>query len=188
MRNTTRLATLTLLLGVAGIYAQPGPINMTVSGSASPSTVSLQAGTNTSEYRLAGNGALGQFDLRVVSVTIPTPQQSTTCVGPTKSYFPVPVGAGVFRFQNGDLLMGNLTGGSDCVDFSGQPALCTRIFQITGGTGRFQNSPTSGGTLTLTMSVAPVVPNRPGFFAVTGQVTGVVPGVAVEQGPQGGQP
>ena len=69
----------------------------------------------------------------------------------------------------------NLTGGSDCIDFAAGEALCTRVFQVTGGTGRFKNA--SGGTVTLTMTVVPVLAdasNNPVFFAVTGEVTGAV--------------
>jgi hypothetical protein len=184
------IATVALMLnlGVAGIYAQPGPVNMTLSGTAAASTINLRPGTTTSEYHLAGKGTLGQFDLRTVSVSTPSPQQSSTCSGPTKLHLSAVAGAGVFRFENGDLLKVNLTGGGDCIDFSVGEALCTRIFQITGGTGRFKNA--SGGAVTLTMTVVPVLAdasNNPVFFAVTGGVTGAVPGVAMDQGPQDGQ-
>src|SRR5580700_8999551 len=60
-------AALMLNLGVAGIYAQPGPVNMTLSGTAAQSTISLQ-GRPASEYQLAGTGTLGQFTFRVVSI------------------------------------------------------------------------------------------------------------------------
>ena len=68
-----------------------------------------------------------------------------------------------------------LTGGSDCIDFVAGQAICTRIYQITGGTGRFKNE---SGSLTLTMTVVPVLtdppsnPNNPVFFAVTAEFTG----------------
>ena len=139
-----RTVALMLNLGVAGIYAQPGPINMTVSGSGAPSTVSLQ-GIPASEYQLAGNGTLGVFTLRVLSTSMTSPQISTTCSGPTKMYFSTMAGGGVFRSQDGGLLKLNLTGGSDCIDFAAGQALCTRILQITGGTGRFKNA---SGTVT----------------------------------------
>ena len=189
MKKTTRLGTVTLMLyfGVAVIHAQPNPINMTFSGSAGASGINL-GGSPAAEYRLAGNGALGQGELRVLSVGTSTPQLSSTCSGPTKGYFPVAVGEAVFRSDDGALLTLNLTGGSDCVDFSGaQPAICIRVFEITGGTGRFQNAAASGGVLTLTMAVWPVVPHHLGFFAVTAQVTGAIPGVATGEGPQDGQ-
>src|SRR3954466_12365139 len=77
-------AALMFNLGVTGIYAQTGPSNMPVSGSAAASTISLRPGTSTSEYQLAGNSRLGQFDLRTVSVSIPSPQQPENCSGPNK--------------------------------------------------------------------------------------------------------
>jgi hypothetical protein len=86
---------------------------------------------------------------------------------------PVVAGAAVARFENGDILKVHLTSGNDCVDFAAGQAICTRVFQITGGTGRFNN--TSGGTITLIMTVVPVLgdaTNKPVFFAVTGAVTG----------------
>ena len=185
------IATVALMFnfGVAGIYAQPGPVNMTLSGTAAASTINLRPGTTTSEYQLAGKGTLGQFDLRTVSISTPSAQQSKTCSGPTKLYLSAVAGAGVFRFENGDLLKVYLTGGGDCIDFSVGEALCTRIFQVLGGTGRYTKAT---GTLTLTMTVIPVLadggPTNPVFFAVTGDVTGNLSGVTTDQGSQGGQP
>jgi hypothetical protein len=185
------LATMALMLslGVAGAWAQPGPVNMTVSGTAANSTVALQPGTPASEYNLAGNGTLGSFTLRAVSASTASPQQSSSCSGATKVYFAAVAGAGVFRFADGGLLTGNLTGGGDCIDFAAGHAFCTRIFQITGGTGRYRNA--SGGTVTLGMTVTPVLAdatNNPVFLTVTGGVTGTVSGVGVGQGSQDGQP
>jgi len=131
---------------------------------------------------------LGPFTLLAVTTSMTSPQISSTCSGPTKVYFPTVAGAGVFRFEDGGLVKANLTGGSDCLDFAAGAALCTRIFQITGGTGRFQGA---SGTVTLTMTVVPVLAdasNNPVFFAVTGTITGAIPGVAMQQGPQDGQP
>jgi hypothetical protein len=67
-------------------------------------------------------------------------------------------------------------------------AHCTRIFQITGGTGRFNNA--SSGTLTLTETVLPVLADaagKPAFFAATGEFTGTVSGMAAEEEPQDGR-
>jgi hypothetical protein len=173
--NMKNFATAALLLA-AGVtaYAQPGQVNTTVSGSASASVVNLTPGAPASEYQLAGNGTLGPFTLRVINSS-GAPQQSTTCSGATKLYLPAVSGAAVFRHENGDLLKGTLTGGSDCIDFVANQANCIRIFQITGGTGRFNNS--HGGTLTLTMTVVPILSdssNNPVFFTVTGSVTGSI--------------
>jgi hypothetical protein len=167
-------AALLLSFGGAAAYAQPAHVHMTVSGSAAASTINLQPGTPASEYQLTGNGNLGAFTLRVTSAS-GAPQQSTTCSGSTKLYAPVVAGAAVARFENGDMLTVNLTGGDDCIDFAANHAICTRVFQMTGGTGRFSNA--SGGTITLIMTVVPILvdgSNNPVFFAVTGTVTGTM--------------
>ena len=181
------LATVALMLhlGAAGIYAQPGPLNITVSGTAAASTASLRPDAPTSEYQLTGNGALGPFDLRVLSVSIPAAQPPSTCTGANKIAGSAVAGGGVLRFADGSLLKVYLTGGSDCIDLSAGQALCIRILQITGGTGRFRNA--SGGTVTLTMTVAPVLGDSSGtpvFFAVTGGVSGALPRVTAEQEPE----
>lgn len=184
------IATLALLLqiGAASVYAQSGLINMTVSGSAAPSTISLRSDAGTSEYQLAGKGTLGQFDLRVVSVSTAAPQPSSTCTGPNKLSFGVSAGAAVFRFDNGALLKGNLIAGNDCIDLSLGQALCTRVFQITGGTGRFKNA--SSGAITLVMTVVPLLAgatNNPVFFTVTGEINGNSPTAAVAPSSEDGQ-
>jgi hypothetical protein len=176
------IATMTLMLnlGAAAVYGQSGNVNMMLSGTAAQSTINLQ-GAPASEYQLAGDGPLGQFTIRAVSNTTASPQRSTTCSGPTKVYLPVAAGAGVFRSQSGGLLKLNLTGGGDCIDFAAGEALCTRVFQVMGGSSRFTNA---FGTVTLTMTVVPILadgPNNPIFFAVTGQFTGTVSGVAAEE-------
>lgn len=174
-RNMNMIATAALMyaLGIAVVYAQEIPLNMTVSGTSVPSTVNLQTGTGTGEYNLAGKGTLGQFTLRAVSASAASPQASSTCSG---AYFPVLAGEGVLRLEDGSLLKLNLTGGSDCINFATLTAHCTRIFQILGGTGRLAG--TSGGTVTLTETVVPVLPDQLEFFAVTGQITGTISGVA----------
>ena len=175
------LATAALMfnLGVAGIYAQP--LNMKLSGTAAASTINLGTGTPAAEYHLDGNGALGSFTLRVVSAGAASPQASTTCLG---LYIPVLAGKGVFRFQDGSLLKVNLTAGSDCIDLAAGSAHCIRVFQVIGGTDRFQNA--SGAGVTLTMTVAPVVQGQFDFFTVTGTITGTISGVG--RGTQDAQP
>jgi hypothetical protein len=51
---------------------------------------------------------------------------------------------------------------------------------ITGGTGRFKDA---SGVLTLTETAAPVFDafNNPVFFTETGEITGTVSGVAMEE-------
>src|SRR5262249_10198510 len=148
----------------------------TLSGTAARSTINLQPDAPTSEYHLAGNGTLGPFTFRTVSTGAASPQQSSTCSGPNLMYFSAVGGAGVFRFHDGGLLKVNLTGGGDCIDLAAREANCTRIFQITGGTGRFKGA---SGAVTLTMTLAPVLAdasNNPVFFAITGEFTGTVSG------------
>ena len=175
------LATAALMLnfGVAGIYAESVSVNLTVSGTTVNSTVQLAPGTPASEYSLAGGGPLDPFTLRVVNSSAANPDFPSTCTGPTKLHFASVAGAGVLRASDGSLLTVNLTGGGDCIDFSANQALCIRIFQITGGTGRFKNA---SGSLTLTMTVMPVLvdaANNPVFFAVTGEVKGTASKVSL---------
>jgi hypothetical protein len=71
--------------------------------------------------------------------------------------------------------------GYDCVDFQAPAAYCTRIYEITRGTGRFKHAV---GTLTLTETATPVVANAAGFptfFVATGRFTGTVSGVVAEE-------
>jgi len=166
---------LMLSLGVAGVYAQQRPANSTLSGTAAASTINLGAGAPTSEYNLAGNGALGPFTFRTVSASVPSAQPPSTCPSPKISGTTVG-GGGVIRLQDGSLLKVHLTQGSDCIDFAAFEALCIRVFQVIGGTGRFQGA---SGNVTLTMTVVPVLgdaSNNPVLFTVTGDLTGTVSG------------
>jgi hypothetical protein len=176
MKLTTTMM-LMLTLGVAGVYAQQIPANMTFSGDGTPSVIDLKhPDTNTSEENLAGSGTQGPFTFRLVKASTAAPQPSTTCVGPTKFYFPNLAGAGLFRFFDGSLLMVNLTDGGDCIDFAANQAQCTLNFQVTGGTGRFQGAT---GVLTLTETATPILsdgsnPPNPVFFAETGEFKGTI--------------
>jgi hypothetical protein len=177
------IATVALMLhiGVASIYAQQMPVTMTFSGTTGASAINLQQpNTTTGEWNLAGNGALGQFTFRNISAETTTPQQSSTCSGPTMLYFVMVSGGGVFRFQGGSLLKVNLTQGAVCVDLAAQEAHCTMTFNIIGGTGRFKDA---SGSLTYTETTLPVLAdasNNPVFFASTGGITGTVSGVTAE--------
>ena len=122
MKHTATMA-LMLTLGVAGVYAQQIPVNMTFSGDGTPSVIDLKhPNTITSEENLAGSGSQGPFTFRLVRASTAAPQPSTTCSGPTKVYFPNVAGAGLFRFFDGSLLMVNLTDGGDCIDFAANQA------------------------------------------------------------------
>ncbi len=179
------LATMALMLnlGVAGLYAHERPVNMTFSGTEGGSAIDLnvqdpQTGDkHTGEFTFAGNGTLGSFTFRNVEANGDFPQQSSSCAA-NHLYIQTLAGAGVFRFEDGSLLKVNLTNGFDCIDFVAMDAHCTRIFQITGGTGRFKNA---SGTLTLTETPVPVMfdaSGMPVFFTATGEFTGTISGVA----------
>lgn len=174
MKHTATMA-LMVTLGVAGVYAQQNPVHMMFSGDAGPSVIDLKLpNTYTGEENLAGDGTLGPFTFRLVKASEVNPQLSSTCSGPTKFYFPNVAGAGLFRFQDGSLLKVNLTGGGDCIDFAANQAHCTLTFQITGGTGRFQDA---SGVLTFTETATPVLAdasNNPVFFTEIGEFTGTV--------------
>jgi hypothetical protein len=174
MKHTATMA-LMLTLGVAGVYAQQIPVNMTFSGDGTPSVIDLKhPNTNTSEENLAGSGSQGPFTFRLVRASTAAPQPSTTCSGPTKVYFQNVAGAGLFRFFDGSLLMVNLTDGGDCIDFAANQAQCTLTFHVTGGTGRFQGAT---GALTLTEASTPILSDassNPVFFTETGEFTGTI--------------
>ena len=160
-------------------------VKMAYSGtSTGASAVNLQQpGTVTVEENFEGNGALGAFTFRLISAETNSPQEPpSTCAGPANIYFTRKGGTGVFRFQDGSLLMVSVTQGADCIDLSKPPGQghCTLTLQIAGGTGRFNNAT---GTLRLTETNVPVLAdalNNPVFFASTGKFTGTVSGVARE--------
>src|SRR5205085_5891697 len=154
------------------------PLNMTFSGNATPSAIDLKhPNTNTGEENVTGNGTLGPFTFRIFKASAASPQPSSACSGPTKLYFPNLAGAGLFRFQDGSLLKVNLVQGGDCIDFAANQAHCTLIFQIAGGTGRFQDA---SGVLTLTETATPILSDafqNPVFFTETGEFTGTISGL-----------
>jgi hypothetical protein len=175
------MAALFLNLGVASVSAQETPVNMKFSGDGGPSAINLNLpDTRNGEESLAGNGTFGPFTFRLVRASATSPQLSGTC---SDTFFPTVAGAGLFRFQDGSLLMVKVTGGGDCVDFVHGIAHCALTFQIEGGTGRFEG--VSGGILTLTELALPIFDDlgAPVFFTETGGFTGWISGVGRE-GPQ----
>jgi hypothetical protein len=181
MKYTAAVA-LMLNLGVATLYAEQHSVRMAYSGTSGPSAVNLQQpGTQTLEENFAGNSALGPFTFRIISAETSSPQQPpSNCSGSSNIYFTRVAGAGVLRFQDGSLLIVNMTEGADCVDLAAQQGHCTLTLQITGGTRRFKDA---SGTLTLTETNIPVLAdasNNPVFFSSTGEFTGTVSGVARE--------
>ena len=167
-------ATLMLNLGAASVYAQQRPVTGTFSGTAAPSTVVLhQSAQSTGEYQFDGNGTLGPFSFRAFTASAPAqkPLGSTCAI-----YGSVVAGAGVFRLQDGSLLMGNSAQGTDCIVFlpTGPVAYCTRTFKIARGTGRFKNA--AGDTVTFSFTVLPVLFNTSGSPVLSGITDGELTG------------
>jgi hypothetical protein len=182
MKSTIHILTAALMvnLGIAGAYADQKSVQMTFSGTGEDSSFNL-GGAGSSEDNFAGDGTLGSFTFRDLSASLPSAPPST-CSGPNNLYGVRVVTTGVFRFQDGSLLTVNLKQGSDCIDLAAQQSHCVVIFQVTGGTGRFKNA---SGMLTFTETVMPVLADashNPIFFAATGTFTGVVSGVATDDG------
>jgi hypothetical protein len=178
---------LVLNAGLAGVYAQqtPANVNMSFSGNGSASAINLhQPNSNNLEENVAGNGTLGQFTFRVVRAASISPQPSSTCSG---VFFPSVSGGGILRFEDGSLLKINLkqgTASGDCIDFVHLMAHCTLIFDIKGGTGRFQNA---SGVLTYAETATPIFFDATGNVALgaeTGEITGTISGVGRAEGRQ----
>jgi len=87
-------------------------------------------------------------------------------------------GGGVFRFQDGSLLAVGITGGALCIDTDHGVGHLTETYQIKSGTERFKG--VSGGTLTLTVTLMPVVfngPNSAVLVTMAGEFTGTISGL-----------
>ena len=142
--NIYLLMTATFLTMAFAFPAAAQHVKMAYSGtSTGASAVNLQQpGTVTVEENFEGNGALGAFTFRLISAETNSPQEPpSTCAGPAHIYFTRKGGTGVFRFQDGSLLMVSVTQGADCIDLSKPPGQghCTLTLQIAGGTGRVNN-------------------------------------------------
>jgi hypothetical protein len=178
MKHLTTMAAM-FGLGVASVYAQQIPINMTFSGNGGPSAIDLkQPDSNNVEENVAGNGTLGSFTFRDIRAGAKVPQPSTACSG---AFFPGLAGGGIFRFQDGSLLKVRLKDGGDCIDFVHLMARCTLVLEIEGGTGRFQNA---SGVLTYTETATPVLFDASGNVALgteVGEITGAISGVGNQE-------
>ena len=171
------IATVALMLnlGVTGIYAQQRPVQMAFSGSNVATTINLQPGTVTDETQLAGHGTLGAFTFRELHADGPSPQPPSGCAGPN---FAVVAGAGVFRFEDGSLLIVTVMNGSGCVNLAAGNAAITVNYQISRGTGRFTGA---SGNLTMKATIAPVLfnaSNAPALLTNTGAFEGTIIGAA----------
>lgn len=184
MKHLVTLA-LMLNLSVAALYAHERPVKMTFSGTSGPTVLNLQYpdAVATSEYDFAGNGALGAFTFHSVSASGPSPQPPSNCSGATQISGTVLGGGAVLRTKDGSLLILTIREGSDCINLAPPAgAHCIRVFDITGGTGRFKDAQ---GTLTFDENLSPAIldaTNTPVFFSATGDVTGTISGVNWEQG------
>jgi hypothetical protein len=90
--------------------------------------------------------------------------------------FAVVAGAGVFRFQDGSLLIVTVKDGSGCINPAAGNSAMSVNYQITGGTGRFEGV---SGALTYTATMTPVLrnaSNAPALLTLTGTIEGTVSG------------
>jgi len=169
------IATVALMfnLGVAGVYAQERPVKMTFSGTNVATMINLKPDTVTDEHHSAGNGTFGAFTFRELHADGTAPQPPSGCTGPN---FAVVAGAGVFRFQDGSLLIVTVKDGSGCINLAAGYAALIVNYQITGGTGRFEGA---SGALTSSYRHSPVLfnaSNAPALLALTGEIEGTVSG------------
>lgn len=172
-----------LLFGVAAGYAQNNPVTMQSSGPELVTAFNVQGSTTTCEEKLTGNGSLGEFSYRGLradsndfTITDACPNGNLAVTG----------GAGIFRFSDGSLMSVNITGGSICID-ANQLGHLTETYQVTGGTGRFQNAT---GQLSHTATLNVVLfdaSGNPLLLTHTGKFDGTLIGVAGDQGAQGQQ-
>jgi hypothetical protein len=171
--RTFLFVALILDLGVGAAYAQHplGRVEMTFSGTSVATTINLQANTVTDEMLAAGKSSLGPFTFRELHADGIAPQPPAGCTGPS---FGVLKGAGVFRFQDGSLLIVTLKDGSGCVNLVERTSTLIVNYQINGGSGRFANA---SGELTMTATQTPVLRNAlnaPALLPIAGQFEGTI--------------
>jgi len=179
------MSALILTAALAVPAAAQKPVKMRFSGSNVATTINLRPNTVTDETHLAGKGTLGAFTFRELHADGASPQPPSDCSGPS---FAVVAGAGVFRFQDGSLLIVTVVDGEGCVNPAAGKAAITVKYEITGGTRRFKGA---SGDLTMRATIAPVLfnaSNAPALLTNTGEFEGTVLGVdAGEQGQDEGQ-
>lgn len=81
----------------------------------------------------------------------------------------------VIRSENGDLLFGTFTAGTNCFDFHTNSASISLSGVFTGGTGRFAGA--SGGRLTVSGTAVPLITDSGGhqFGSVVARIQGILP-------------
>jgi hypothetical protein len=177
-----RIATVALLsqLAIAALSADDRSTNvrMKTSGDSLATTINLQDHTITDEERLAGDGTLGSFTYHGLRADFDTPQMPdnpSACSTPV--FVALATGTGVFRFDDGSLLVVNITGGGICIDLAAGEAQVTENYVVASGTGRFEHA---SGNLTFVGALAPVVFNaagNPQLLTMTGRFEGTVSGI-----------
>jgi hypothetical protein len=154
--------------------SRQGQVKMTFSGSMVPTAIDVQPNTITDEELLAGNGTLGPFTLRKLRTDETSPQFFGSCGNGFGPSVRVVAGGGVFRFEDGSLLMVTLTEGVLCVDVDHLVGHLTETYQITGGTGHLKGA---SGALQLTGKLKPVLfsaSNAAVLLTNTGELKGTV--------------
>src|SRR5215510_13184105 len=135
MKRTSAVTSLALLfttvfvLGIgSGAQAEESrSVRMKFSGSNVATTHNLGPNTVTDETHLTGSGSLGAFTFRELHADGASPQPPAGCSGPN---FAVLSGAGVFRFQDGSLLIVAVEGGSGCINLAAMNAALTVKYLI----------------------------------------------------------
>ena len=148
------------------------PVKMRFSGTNVAIPINLQPGTVTDETHLAGNGNLGAFTFRELHADVASPQPPAGCF--STRHFAVVAGTGVFRFQDGSLLVVTVRDGSGCINLAAGNSALTVNYEISGGTGRFTGA---SGNLTMTATTAPVLrnaSNAPALLTNTGEFKGTI--------------
>jgi hypothetical protein len=149
-------------------------VRLAFSGSAVPTGLDVKPNTITDEELLAGNGTLGPFTFRKLRTDETSPQSFGSCGSGSGPSFRVVAGGGVFRFEDGSLLMATLTEGALCVDLDHVAGHLTETYQITGGTGRLKGA---FGRLQLTGELSLVLSSASGapvLLTDTGELNGTV--------------
>jgi hypothetical protein len=165
------ISTLTLLLtlATATIHAKDVHVEMNFSGSGTylAPPINLVAGGNSgvSEVLFGGDGSLGPFTQRELGATTVIPT-GMGCAGSNSIAFTFVAGAGIYRFNDGSLLIYKLKTGTICINLATATAANTISVEITGGTGRFNNA---SGILTAVSTA-----NYPILFDATGNPVMVV--------------
>ena len=182
MKQHIATVALALTLGVVTAHAQSKPVKLTFSGTAVNITMalpSLPGASATDEDHLEGNGTGGSFTFRQLRTDGPAAQPPSGCTSPR--YFMVVTGAGVFRFQDGSLLIVRIAEGSGCIDLTAGNTQLIVVYEITGGTKRFSGA---SGDLTLKATFTPVFrnpsTNAPVLLTLTGEFEGTILGAALE--------